>query len=230
MTVPFIPRNVDMTASRRTQQASETISQILNNLLLSGQIVLQSYNPLQYTISAPLQALAAGKIWVGNAGGEATATALSGAITVSDTGVTTIATGYVTNAMLAGSIAASKLVGTDIATVGTITAGTWTGTTIAVDNGGTGQTTIQGAFNALSAASHIGFFGATPVVQQTGDVGTAMVTFGLMTSFDYGYSPAASSNWASTAPATLAAACDRLAAWITANGTQLATIGITTKP
>lgn len=36
-----------------------------------------------------------------------------------------IPAGSVTNAMLAGSIAASKLVGTDIATVGTVTAGTW---------------------------------------------------------------------------------------------------------
>jgi hypothetical protein len=35
-------------------------------------------------------------------------------------------TGTVTNTMLAGSIAASKLVGTDIVTVGTITSGTWT--------------------------------------------------------------------------------------------------------
>ncbi len=55
---------------------------------------------------------------------------------------TTIGAGKVTNAMLAGSIAASKLVGTDIATVGTITAGTWTGTTIAIANGGTGLATL----------------------------------------------------------------------------------------
>jgi len=40
-------------------------------------------------------------------------------------------TGSILNADLAGSIAASKLVGTDIATVGTITAGTWQGTAIA---------------------------------------------------------------------------------------------------
>jgi hypothetical protein len=46
----------------------------------------------------------------------------------------------VTNSMLAGSIAASKLVGTDIATVGTITSGTWNGTAIAANHGGTGQT------------------------------------------------------------------------------------------
>ncbi len=43
---------------------------------------------------------------------------------------TTIAAGVVTNTMLAGSIAASNLIGTDIATLGTITSGTWNGTAI----------------------------------------------------------------------------------------------------
>lgn len=64
---------------------------------------------------------------------------LTGNVTGSGAGslVTTIASGVVTNAMLAGSIAASKLVGTDIATVGTITAGTWHGTTIGLAWGGT---------------------------------------------------------------------------------------------
>ncbi len=38
---------------------------------------------------------------------------------------TSIGAGTVTNAMLAGSIAASKLIGTDIATLGTITTGVW---------------------------------------------------------------------------------------------------------
>jgi hypothetical protein len=47
----------------------------------------------------------------------------------------------ITNAKLAGSITAAKLVGTDIATVGTITSGIWNGTTIAIANGGTGATT-----------------------------------------------------------------------------------------
>ena len=52
---------------------------------------------------------------------------LTGNVTGSGTGsiATTIAAGAVTNTMLAGSIAASKLVGTDIATVGTITTGKW---------------------------------------------------------------------------------------------------------
>lgn len=43
----------------------------------------------------------------------------------------------VTNAGLAGSIASSKLVGTDIATVGTITSGTWNGSVIDISHGGT---------------------------------------------------------------------------------------------
>jgi hypothetical protein len=66
--------------------------------------------------------------------------ALTGDVTSSGL-ATTIGTGKVTNAMLAGSIAASKLVGSDIATVGTITAGTWNGGTIAIARGGTGSTT-----------------------------------------------------------------------------------------
>ena len=51
--------------------------------------------------------------------------------------------------MLAGSIAASKLVGTDIATVGTITAGTWQGTAISLTTYASG--TLQAAqFPALT--------------------------------------------------------------------------------
>ncbi len=43
---------------------------------------------------------------------------------------TTIGSGKVTNDMLAGSISAAKLVGTDISRVGTITSGTWNGLSI----------------------------------------------------------------------------------------------------
>ena len=63
--------------------------------------------------------------------------------------VSTADTASVTDAMLAGSIAASKLVGTDISTVGTITSGTWTGTAIAIANGGTGATTASAGRIAL---------------------------------------------------------------------------------
>lgn len=55
---------------------------------------------------------------------------------VTGNAITSGDTGTVTNAMLAGSIAASKLVGTDIATVGTITSGIWNGTVISPTYGG----------------------------------------------------------------------------------------------
>jgi hypothetical protein len=53
--------------------------------------------------------------------------------------LTTGDTGTVTPTMLSGSIPASKLVGTDIATVGTITSGTWQGSVIAPAYLGTGS-------------------------------------------------------------------------------------------
>ena len=66
-------------------------------------------------------------------------------------------TGSVTNALLAGSITASKLVGTDIATVGTVTAGTWNATTISPIYGGTG---VNNGSNTLTMAGNVAFTGA----------------------------------------------------------------------
>lgn len=100
--------------------------------------------------------LANGKILVGNGSNVATAVTPSGDVTIDNTGVLTIGSTKVTNAMLAGSIAASKLVGTDIATVGTITSGTWSGTAIGVTKGGTGLTSIAtGSILYGSAANTI---------------------------------------------------------------------------
>ena len=78
---------------------------------------------------------------------------LTGDVTGTGSGVftTTIGVNKVTNAMLAGNIAATKLVGTDIATVGTITTGVWSGTAIALAKGGTGATTAAAALTNLGA-------------------------------------------------------------------------------
>lgn len=77
-----------------------------------------------------------------------------GDITVSSSGtVWTIDALAVTNGKLAGSIAASKLVGSDIATVGTITTGTWNATTIAVTNGGTGRITGTTAYSLIATGT-----------------------------------------------------------------------------
>jgi len=92
----------------------------------------------------------AGTISAAVSGNASTSTAL--AANPSDCGADTYATtiaasgnltcSTVSNAGLAGSIAASKLVGTDIATLGTITSGTWTATAISAAYGGTGASTL----------------------------------------------------------------------------------------
>lgn len=69
--------------------------------------------------------------------------AVTGDVTITSAGVTAIGSSKVTNAMLAGSIASSKLVGTDIATVGTITSGTWNA----------GAVTSSGSFNSTGTGS-----------------------------------------------------------------------------
>ena len=51
--------------------------------------------------------------------------------------------------VLSGSTLGSGVTASSLTSVGTITSGTWTGTTIAIANGGTGQTTASEAANAL---------------------------------------------------------------------------------
>ena len=108
--------------------------------------------------------------------------------------VSTADTGTVTNTMLAGSIAASKLVGTDIATVGTITSGTWQGSVIAPAYLGTGSSistkylrgdgtwqTIAGGGDALTS-SPLSQFAATTSAQLAGvisdETGSGALVFG----------------------------------------------------
>jgi hypothetical protein len=75
--------------------------------------------------------LTPGHIFVGNVSSVATDVAMTGDVTLSSSGVTAIGSGKVTNSMLAGSIAASKLIGSDITTVGTLGTGTYQATPIA---------------------------------------------------------------------------------------------------
>lgn len=106
--------------------------------------------------------LADGYMWIGNGSNVAAAVLMSGDVTISNAGVTAIGAGKVTNAMLAGSIAASKLVGSDIATLGTVTTGTWNATAIASGYGGTGFTTYAtGDLIYASAANTLSKLAAT---------------------------------------------------------------------
>uniref|UniRef100_UPI003784593F tail fiber domain-containing protein n=1 Tax=Daejeonella sp. TaxID=2805397 RepID=UPI003784593F len=80
----------------------------------------------------------------------------------------------ISNAKLAGSITATKLVGTDISTVGTITAGRWNGTAIDIANGGTGAT------NAADARSNLGLVIGTTVLAPN-----SSITAGAKTKITY---------------------------------------------
>ena len=76
----------------------------------------------------------------------------------------------ITNAKLAGSITAAKLVGTDIATVGTITSGIWNGTEISIAKGGTGATSAAAARTNLGLAIGTDVMAANATTTLTGDI------------------------------------------------------------
>jgi hypothetical protein len=113
----------------------------------------------------------AGNLLIGG-GSSWVSQAITGDVTVTSGGVTAIGSGKVSNTMLAGSIAASKLVGTDIATVGTITSGVWNGTMIAVANGGTGAVTLTNHGVVLGQGT------SAVVVTPAGTTGQALLSGG----------------------------------------------------
>jgi hypothetical protein len=77
----------------------------------------------------------------------------TGDVTLTGT-VYSIGANKVTNAMLAGAIAAAKLIGTDIATVGTITAGVWNAGTV------TSSGAVTGTSHVITGTAGAGFYEA----------------------------------------------------------------------
>lgn len=79
--------------------------------------------------------------------------------TVNGKGLITAASGNAVIApagTLSGTTLNATVVSSSLTSVGTITTGVWTGTTIAIANGGTGQTSASAAFNALSPITTTG--------------------------------------------------------------------------
>ena len=103
-----------------------------------------------------LPSLADDEFWMGQSG-TATAVAMSGDCTITNTGaITCTKTGGVSFGSLAtlnaapagtltGTTLASNVVNSSLTSVGTITSGTWNGTTVGISYGGTGQTTAAAA-------------------------------------------------------------------------------------
>jgi hypothetical protein len=88
---------------------------------------------------------------------------------------TSIGAGKVTNAMLAGSISSTNLIGTDITRLGTITTGIWRGTTLEVTHGGTGSS-IRNFVDFLSNESIGGIKQFSRAVTNTAAINSATNT------------------------------------------------------
>jgi hypothetical protein len=120
-------------------------------------------SPAWQSMATASMYLADGKIFVGDATNTAVGVSMSGDVTISNAGVTTIGSTKVTNGMLAGSIAASKLDATTpgYILIGTTTSGvpTWTNVTGDVTISSAGATAIASGVivnNDISASAAIG--------------------------------------------------------------------------
>lgn len=164
-----------------------TVTGASGNTVIGGTLAVTGAATLSSTISA--------SNLTGSNTGDQTIT-LTGNVTGSGTGsfTTTIAASAVTNAMLAGSIAASKLVGSDIATVGTITSGVWNAGALTSSGAVTGTTHIPTG----SVAPTNGFYipsTNTPGISASGN---------LVATFASGGPSAAWVKLVSSSPAVLA--------------------------
>jgi hypothetical protein len=104
-----------------------------------------------YTHDTTGSPLADTKIWIGSSGGVAAEFALSGDATMAADGTVTVVAAPA--GTLTGTELKSTVVTSSLTEVGVIAVGTWEGTTVAVDQGGTGVTSKTGSGSVVLSTS-----------------------------------------------------------------------------
>jgi hypothetical protein len=149
--VLYVNASGALTATKPTGVANkiQNIALVLRSHSSNGQIQVGGSGR-----SNDIPNIANGQIWIGNASDVPTGVTLSGDVTVSNAGVTSISSGVIVNADINASAAIelSKLATDPLARAnhtGSQAFSTITGT-VPINQGGSGQTTAQAAINALT--------------------------------------------------------------------------------
>lgn len=200
---------VDPTADRTI-----TFPDATGTVVLSGSIVNADISASAAIAFSKLASLSSANILVGSSGNVATSVAVTGDVTISNTGVTAIATGVIVNADISASaaIAGSKIVAATTSVVGAVQLSDSTSTTSSVL--AATPTAVKAAYDLADAA-----------LPKSGGTVTGDITLNAQS--DLRFADSDSSNWvAFQAPATVSSNVTwTLPAADGTNGQTLATNG-----
>ena len=217
------------------QSASASVPGLVNltTQTLAGVKTFSSApNLSSLTASLPLQLDASKNIislGIDLSGAQATGTLAAGRFPALTGDVTTTAGSLATSLVATTNTTLTSLA--NLATVGTITSGTWNGTTLAINHGGTGQTTAPAAFNALSPITTTGDLiyspsGATSQRLAIGSTGNVLTVSGGVPT----WAPPATSGTVTSVGMTVPTFLSVSPSSITSSGTFAVTLSGTALP
>ena len=149
---PTADRTITLPDTTGTVITTGDTGTVTSTMLLDGTILDADVNASAAIAYSKLATLTSGNLLVGNSSNVATSTAVSGDVTISNTGVTAIATGVIVNADIdaAAAIAGSKIVAATTSVVGAVQLSDSTSTTSSVL--AATPTAVKGAYDLADAA------------------------------------------------------------------------------